>query len=68
MSMRFSAYVWQEGEWYVAQCREVEVASQGHTEEEALANLREALHLHFTPPRATVIPRVRTIEVEVDAA
>jgi len=52
----------------VAQCLEVDVASQGETEEEALANLREALELHFEPPRSTRPPAVRMIEVEVGAA
>jgi predicted RNase H-like HicB family nuclease len=33
---------------------EVDVASQGETEEKALQNLREALELHFEPPVATV--------------
>ena len=68
MTQEFTATVWQEGEWFVAQCREVEVASQGATEEEALDNLREALELHFEPPRATILPSVRKIEVELDAA
>ena len=57
MTQEFTATVWQEGEWFVAQCREVEVASQGLTEEEALVNLREALELHFEPPHATIVPR-----------
>ncbi|EMI71399.1 hypothetical protein LEP1GSC072_0998 [Leptospira noguchii str. Bonito] len=35
--------VWQEKKIYVAQCLEVDVASQGETEEEALSNLQEAL-------------------------
>jgi predicted RNase H-like HicB family nuclease len=47
---------------------EVDVASQGESEEEALANLREALELHFEPPQATRPSKVRTIEVEVGAA
>ena len=60
--------VWaQEEDWYVAQCLEVNVASQGESEENALANLKEALELHFKPPRATLGPEVRTIEVEVGA-
>ena len=63
-----TASVWPEGEWYVAQCLEVDVASQGTTEEEALENLREAIELHFTPPVATVVPHTRTIEVEVGVA
>ena len=68
MTHEFTATVWQEGEWHIAQCREVEVASQGLTEEEAIENLREALELHFEPPRATIFPGVRKIEVQLDAA
>jgi predicted RNase H-like HicB family nuclease len=68
MKRPFAASVWREGNWYVSQCLEVDVASQGESEEEALANLREALELHFEPPRATRPPKVRIIEVEVGAA
>ncbi len=55
MKKSLSAVVWQEDKWFVAQCLEVDVASQGETEEEALNNLRDALALHFTPPVATVL-------------
>ncbi|MBC7909243.1 MAG: type II toxin-antitoxin system HicB family antitoxin [Pyrinomonadaceae bacterium] len=58
MKRNFNATVWQEGAWFVAQCLEVDVASQGATEAEALANLSEALELHFTPPVATIAPQV----------
>lgn len=68
MKRSFAATVWQEGNWYISQCLEVDVASQGESEEEALANLREALELHFEPPVATRPPKVRMIEVEVGAA
>jgi predicted RNase H-like HicB family nuclease len=68
MKRPFAATVWREGKWYISQCLEVDVASQGETEEEALANLKEALELHFEPPQATRPPKVRTIEVEVGAA
>jgi len=59
MKRTFTASIAQEGDWYVAQCVEVDVASQGETEEEALANLGDALALHFTPPVATCYPAVR---------
>ncbi len=49
MRQTFRARVWREGDWFVAQCLELDVASQGETEQEALANLREALQLHFEP-------------------
>ena len=68
MTREFTATVWQEGDWFIAQCREVEVASQGLSEDEALVNLREALELHFEPPYATILPSIRKIEVELDAA
>jgi len=68
MKRAFAATVWREEDLYVSQCLEVDVASQGESEEEALANLREALELHFEPPRPTRPPKVRMIEVEVGAA
>jgi predicted RNase H-like HicB family nuclease len=39
----FTAAVHREEDWYVAQCLKVDVASQGHTIDEALANLAEAV-------------------------
>jgi predicted RNase H-like HicB family nuclease len=42
-----TAAVHREGDWYVAQCLEVDVASQGQTIEEALANLAEAVALYL---------------------
>jgi predicted RNase H-like HicB family nuclease len=63
----FTASITREGDWYIAQCLEVDVASQGATEEEALANLRDAIALHFTPPVATALPDLRPVEVEIGA-
>jgi predicted RNase H-like HicB family nuclease len=68
MKRPFAATVWREGKWYVSQCLEIDVASQGESEEEALANLKEALELDFELPKATRPPAVRMIEVEVGAA
>ncbi|WP_180541686.1 type II toxin-antitoxin system HicB family antitoxin [Nevskia soli] len=53
MKRAFSATVRREGDWFVSQCLDVDVASQGATEDEALSNLREAIELHFEPPIAT---------------
>ena len=68
MKRPFAATIWREGNWYVSQCLELDIASQGKNEEEALSNLKEALELHFEPPTATRPPAVRTVEVEVGAA
>ena len=65
MKKELNAVVSQDGDWFVAQCLDVDVASQGVTEQEALENLRDALKLHFTPPVATILPNVQKIELEV---
>lgn len=39
--------VWKEGKYYVSQCLDVDVASQGKTKKEALEMLQEALELYF---------------------
>ena len=39
-------WLWKEGDFYVAQCLNVEVNSFGETKQEALANLQEALELY----------------------
>ena len=67
MKKVMSYVVWQEGEWFIAQCLDIDVASQGHSEAEAAVNLREALELYFTPPVATIIPRVKRLQFEVAA-
>jgi predicted RNase H-like HicB family nuclease len=68
MKRRFTASVWREDRWYVAQCLEVDVASQGKSEEQALVNLREALELYFEPPTPTLAPHIHSIEAEIGVA
>jgi predicted RNase H-like HicB family nuclease len=46
-AVEFTAAVTHEAPSYVARCLDVDVTSQGSTFEEALANLKEALELHF---------------------
>ena len=65
--MRFTAAVTREGKHYVAQCLEVEVASQGESFESALANLKEALELKLEDEPNVDLPKdppiIDTIEV-----
>ncbi len=69
MKQKLSASVWHEGEWYVAQCLEFDVASQGRTEEESLANLCEALELAMEEPGTLLpMPKIVAVEIEVNAA
>jgi len=60
---KFTAAISREGRWYVAQCLEIDLASQGRTEKTALKNLADALRLRFAPPVASAAPKIRSIEV-----
>ena len=65
----FTAVLHKEGNLYVAECPEVGTVSQGHTIEEAIANLKEATELYIEefPLPETSHPLVTTFEVN-DAA
>ena len=63
----FTASITQEDKWFIAQCLEVDVSSQGKSEDEAVDNLREALELYFEPPRPTVMPKLRKFEVNINS-
>ncbi|MDY0062652.1 MAG: type II toxin-antitoxin system HicB family antitoxin [Myxococcota bacterium] len=64
---RLTAAVTHEPPWYVARCLEVEVASQGQTFEESLANLREALDLYFEDSPVTELQNPIIAPIELTA-
>jgi predicted RNase H-like HicB family nuclease len=47
MENKFNVYIWKEGEWFIAQCVDIDVASQGKTITQAISNLKEALELYL---------------------
>ena len=63
----FTASILQEEDLFIAQCLEIDVASQGKSEDEAVENLKEALELYFEPPCPTVMPKLRKFEVSIGA-
>jgi predicted RNase H-like HicB family nuclease len=63
----FTAAVTPEDGWYVARCLEVEVASQGESIEQALANLKEALELYFEDTPVVDLPHPIVASVEISA-
>jgi len=68
--MMLSAVIRKEGRLYVAWTPELDVASQGKTVEEALANLREAVELYLEDadaPRPSGSAFLTTFEVQDDA-
>ena len=58
----------EEDDWFIAQCLEVDIASQGESEEAALDNLIEALELYFESPQPSLKPVIRKFEAKVSAA
>lgn len=56
----FVSVVWKEGEYFVAQCLNIDISSFGKTHEEALSNLQEALDLYLED---AVVDDVRNIEM-----
>ncbi|MBN1940879.1 MAG: type II toxin-antitoxin system HicB family antitoxin [Candidatus Diapherotrites archaeon] len=69
--MRLSAVISKEENEYVALCPELDVASQGDSIEEALANLKEAVELYLEDEKDIKLsessPFVTTFEVKACA-
>ncbi len=70
MKYKFTTIITKEGKWYVAQCAELGVVSQGKTVKEAENNLKEAVELYLEGnPEIKVLisiskPIIKTIELE----
>ena len=62
---QFTAIIEREGDGYVALCPELDVASQGHTVDEARRNLTEALELFFESADESEVTRRTCNEVFV---
>lgn len=64
--------IWKEDNLYVAKALEVEVASQGGTEKQALENLQEALELYFEDNNdidSAIIkePKLQNLSIRINA-
>jgi predicted RNase H-like HicB family nuclease len=69
---KLHSIVWKEDKWFVAKSLEVEVASQGRTEAEALKNLKEALELYFEDQTEVNLakieqPKLQDLSIQVSA-
>jgi predicted RNase H-like HicB family nuclease len=53
-ALEFSSVVTKDGRWFVADCPELGIASQGKSVEKALRNLREAIELYLEDEDAKV--------------
>jgi len=57
----FTGLIWKEGEGFSALCPELDVASQGGTQEEARKNLLEAAALHLEGSFEDGLPYLRPV-------
>jgi len=55
----------EQTDWLVAECPELGVASQGKTEAEALANLKEATELYLESFPQTRLKRAKVTQFEL---
>lgn len=66
--LKLKSVIWREGDFYVAQCLNVDVSSFGKTKKEALHNIQEALELYFEDtPNAplTVVENPELVPISV---
>lgn len=54
--VELSAVIWKEGKWYVVNCPQLGVASQGRTVEEAKKNIQEAVELYLEKDKEEIRP------------
>jgi predicted RNase H-like HicB family nuclease len=68
--LTLTAFLYKEDDLYVAECPRVGTVSQGHTVEEAVANLKEAteLYLEEFPLPQVSRPLLTTFEAAVHGA
>ncbi len=63
MKTEFKNVIWKEGEFYVAQCLNIEVSSFGESKEEALRNLNEAIELYMEDASFDNLPEIDSPEI-----
>jgi predicted RNase H-like HicB family nuclease len=69
--LKLKVLLYEEEGGFVAQCLNVNVASEGDTEQDALANIREALELYFdeeVEPDILPVQHVRVTDLTLQGA
>ena len=47
MTFKFTAVITREGKFFVSECSELGITSQGLSLDEAIENIKEAIHLYL---------------------
>ena len=61
--IELKATIWKEGEYYVSQCLNIDVASFGKTKKEALTNLEEAIELYLEDTKDLKLTKVEKPDI-----
>jgi len=61
--IQLQSVVWKEGDQYVSQCLNIDVASFGKTKKEALKNLDEALELYLEDALPKNVQKIQRAEI-----
>ncbi len=61
--LKLEHVVWKEGQYFVAQCLNIDISSFGETKQEALDNLNEALALYFEDENQENITQIEQPEL-----
>ena len=68
MEITAITYLGETKRWYIAECPELGVASQGLTEKEALANLKEATELYLEAFPQVLIRKAHITTLKISPA
>jgi predicted RNase H-like HicB family nuclease len=63
MKTELKNVVWKEGEYFVAQCLNVDISSFGESKEEALKNLKEAIELYMEDTSIDNLTEIESPEI-----
>jgi predicted RNase H-like HicB family nuclease len=55
MKHNIKAYIYRGEKYYIAECQEISVITQGKTLDETIANLQEAVNLHLEGENLPII-------------
>lgn len=61
-----TSIVWKEGDYFVAQCLNIDISSFGNTRKEALKNLNEAIELYFDGTNNLKVQKILRPQIVTD--
>ncbi len=63
MKTQLKNVVWKEGDYFVAQCLNIDISSFGESKDEALTNLNEAIELFMEDASIDILTEIESPEI-----